>query len=78
LKPANVLISNSSEENLQIKISDFGLAIRIPNGQENWYGHAGTPGYIAPEILKRQKYGKAVDLWSLGAVLFYMLRNIFY
>ena len=33
----------------------------------------GTPGYVAPEILNREKYGTKVDMWSMGVILFIML-----
>ena len=51
----------------------------MPNGVSDWFGHAGTLGYMAPEILLRQKYNQAADIFSLGALLFYLLtkRHLF-
>lgn len=71
LKPPNILFSD--KEQTLLKLSDFGLAVKTPDGANDWYGHAGTAGYMAPEVLNRQKYGKAVDIWALGAILFFML-----
>lgn len=70
------MIRKDSAENVEVVIVDLGLA-------ENWsnekylYMRCGTPGYVAPEILKiksnePQKYDSAVDIFSLG-VIFYML-----
>jgi len=70
LKPSNVLISAGRD---LLKIIDFGLAVETPGGAIDWYGHAGTVGFMAPEVLRRQKYGKAVDVFSLGAIAFFML-----
>lgn len=56
-----------------VKICDFGLAIIAPNGAFDWYGHAGTAGYMSPEVLRREKYGKPVDMWAIGAILFFLL-----
>ena len=71
LKPTNVLLYSKTSN--QLKISDFGLAIFAPNGGLDWYGHAGTVGYMSPEVLKREKYGKPVDIWALGGILYFML-----
>ena len=50
-----------------MKLADFGLAIQIDEVSDvGWYGFAGTPGYLSPEVLKREPYGKAVDLWACG------------
>ena len=56
-----------------MKIADFGLAVSVPNGLADWFGHAGTLGYMAPEILRRHKYNQSADIFSLGAILFYLL-----
>lgn len=50
-----------------MKLADFGLAIELEDPSDTaWYGFAGTPGYLSPEVLKREPYGKAVDLWACG------------
>ena len=50
-----------------MKLADFGLAIELEDPlQLAWYGFAGTPGYLSPEVLQREPYGKPVDLWACG------------
>ena len=55
----------------ELKISDFGLA-RFANA-DMMMTTCGTPGYVAPEILKGKGYGKAVDFWSIGVILYILL-----
>ncbi|KAG0334665.1 hypothetical protein BG000_008135 [Podila horticola] len=69
LKPENILVSDKAS--LTIKISDFGLAKMISNNALNTT--CGTASYIAPEILEKKAYGKQVDIWSLGVVLYICL-----
>ncbi|OQR88105.1 calcium/calmodulin-dependent protein kinase [Achlya hypogyna] len=70
IKPENVLLY-SSAPGAEIMLADFGFA-RLSLG--NHLGTAcGTPGYIAPEVVKGTKYGVAVDCWSLGVLLFILL-----
>lgn len=68
LKLANYLL----DDNLRIKIADFGLAIfhRDLIGKSTI---CGTPNYIAPETLKREPCSYPMDVWSLGVVIYYML-----
>ena len=71
LKPENILLSDRTI-NAKIMISDFGLS-KIFHEDEVMKTACGTPGYVAPEVLKRQGYGKEVDLWSLGVIAFILL-----
>ena len=50
-------------------ISDFGLS-KIFNDDEVMKTACGTPGYVAPEVLKRQGYGREIDLWSMGVITY--------
>jgi len=70
LKPENLLLV-SPENDFDVKIVDFGFATEV-NG-ENLTTHCGTPGYIAPEILQDKPYGKSVDMWAFGVILYILL-----
>jgi len=70
LKPENILYY-SPEEDSKIMISDFGLS-RMENEGEMATA-CGTPGYVAPEVLKHKPYGKAVDCWSIGVITYILL-----
>jgi len=72
LKPENLLYLNKTDES-PIKITDFGLAKFRGESKEDMHTACGTPGYVAPEVLKGEKYDKAVDLWSLGVILYILL-----
>ncbi|KAK3709228.1 hypothetical protein QZH41_015442 [Actinostola sp. cb2023] len=61
----------SPDEDSKIMISDFGLSKM--EGQDGMATACGTPGYVAPEVLKQQVYGKAVDCWSIGVICYILL-----
>jgi serine/threonine protein kinase len=70
LKPENLLIDHEGH----IKLADFGFAKYLED--DRTFTLCGTPEYLAPEIVKGSKktgYGKSVDWWALGILLFEML-----
>lgn len=73
LKPENLLYF-SPDEDSKIMISDFGLSKMAEESDIDHLGTAcGTPGYVAPEVLRRKPYGKAVDCWSIGVIAYILL-----
>ncbi|KAL3809340.1 hypothetical protein ACHAXA_003229 [Cyclostephanos tholiformis] len=71
LKPENLLLASRISDT-NIKIADFGFAKFAPN-EHSLATMCGTPGYIAPEILRREKYGTKSDMWSVGVIVFILL-----
>ena len=71
LKPENLLLDKDGH----IKIADFGLSKQGVT-KDDVTSFCGTPEYLAPEVLKRKKYGKAVDWWSFGTLLFEMIGGL--
>ena len=71
LKPENLLLSGF-EDDSNIKLADFGFAIQT-DGYVSLKTQCGTPGYVAPEILSTQKYGRSVDMWSIGVITYILL-----
>ncbi|KAE9366850.1 phosphorylase b kinase gamma catalytic chain [Stipitochalara longipes BDJ] len=73
LKPANLLF-RTTEDGSDLLISDFGISTVI--GEGNFYDlttTCGTPGYMAPEIFRKTGYGKAVDMWAIGVITYFLL-----
>ncbi|XVF01527.1 hypothetical protein REPUB_Repub04eG0096500 [Reevesia pubescens] len=70
IKPENILLTASG----QMKLADFGLAVRMSNGQ-SLTGVVGSPAYVAPEVLMGN-YSEKVDIWSAGVLLHALLVNV--
>uniref|UniRef100_A0A669QC64 G protein-coupled receptor kinase n=1 Tax=Phasianus colchicus TaxID=9054 RepID=A0A669QC64_PHACC len=69
LKPENVLLDDAGH----VRLSDMGLAVELKEGQSKTRGYAGTPGFMAPEVLRDEEYDMAVDYFTLGVTLYEML-----
>ncbi|XP_022150998.1 calcium-dependent protein kinase 2-like [Momordica charantia] len=73
LKPENFLLA-SKEENAMLKATDFGLSVFIEDGKV-YRDIVGSAYYVAPEVLRR-KYGKEIDIWSAGVMLYILLSGV--
>ncbi|XP_077343171.1 protein kinase C theta type-like [Lithobates pipiens] len=73
LKPANILLDSDGH----IKIGDFGLAMIGVTENVRMEGYAGTPGYIAPEVIKREPYHNTADYYSLGVIVNEMYTSVY-
>jgi len=71
LKPENLLLKSKNEDT-EVKLADFGLS-KVLGNEVLMQTACGTPGYVAPEILKAEGYGKGVDLWSVGVITYILL-----
>ena len=67
LKPENILVGGDGK----LKLCDFGMARQLDGYDANRI--CGTLLYIAPEVMKREKYSHKIDLWALGVILYEML-----
>lgn len=72
LKPENVLLDADGH----VKITDFGLSKEGVSDNHSARSMCGTPEYLAPEILSKRGHGRAVDWYSLGALMFEMLTGL--
>ena len=70
-KPENLLLASKSSKN--VKLADFGLAIEVNDDETAFFGFTGTPCYISPEVLNKEPYGKPVDIWACGVILYILL-----
>ncbi|KAK9074216.1 hypothetical protein SSX86_006813 [Deinandra increscens subsp. villosa] len=80
LKPENFMLAKKSlspcsADYSKLKAIDFGLSAYIDEGKPN-QEKVGTAFYVAPEVLNRKPYGKEVDIWSAGVILYMLLTGV--
>ena len=69
LKPENLLIN---EKNI-VKLCDFGWSVTLKDSKRTTF--CGTVEYMAPEIIKKEKYDESIDIWSLGVLLYELVHS---
>jgi calcium-dependent protein kinase len=72
IKPENILMQAADSESLLLKMTDFGFA-SFYNPKKGLDEVLGSPLYMAPEIVNRQKYDSKVDIWSVGVIAYILL-----
>ncbi|XP_051565635.1 peripheral plasma membrane protein CASK-like isoform X15 [Myxocyprinus asiaticus] len=72
VKPHCVLLA-SKENSAPVKLGGFGVAIQLGESGLVAGGRVGTPHFMAPEVVKREPYGKPVDVWGCGVILYILL-----
>lgn len=70
MKPENILLDDDGH----VRISDLGLAVEIPEN-ETIRGRVGTVGYMAPEVVRNERYTFSPDYWGLGCLIYEMIEG---
>ena len=74
LKLENILIDSHGH----FRISDFGFSRELPpDSNINILTYCGSPAYVAPEVIKKEKYSTSADIWSFGVILYTVLYGRF-
>ncbi|KAI8146563.1 kinase-like domain-containing protein [Fennellomyces sp. T-0311] len=71
MKPENLLFK-SDDSDADLAICDFGIA-KLNNEDSTLETVCGSPGYVAPEVLRRQRYGAPIDIWAVGVITYTLL-----
>ena len=69
LKLGNLFLN----DNMELKVGDFGLATKVQTSGERKLTLCGTPNYIAPEVLLKKGHSYEVDIWSLGCIVYTLI-----
>eukprot|EP00555_Chaetoceros_dichaeta_P003563 CAMPEP_0198251994 /NCGR_PEP_ID=MMETSP1447-20131203/2635_1 /TAXON_ID=420782 /ORGANISM="Chaetoceros dichaeta, Strain CCMP1751" /LENGTH=688 /DNA_ID=CAMNT_0043937135 /DNA_START=14 /DNA_END=2080 /DNA_ORIENTATION=- len=75
LKPENLLLEDDADDAIGVKVADFGFAKNLSDAPTpaGLVTRCGTPAYVAPELIRGIPYGKSVDVWGCGVILFLLL-----
>ncbi|MEM6291598.1 MAG: protein kinase [Myxococcota bacterium] len=73
IKPENILTTSAPDGREQVKIVDFGISSMLAAGQQSGGGLAGTPHYMAPELILSQPYDGRLDIYALGCMAYELL-----
>ncbi|KAJ2613538.1 Calcium/calmodulin-dependent protein kinase type I [Coemansia sp. RSA 1804] len=76
LKTENCLVKDKGDGRtvVSVAIADFGMArVLAPDGAQPLTSLCGTPGYMAPEMIRRLGHGKPVDMWAVGVIAYFLL-----
>merc|ERR1711862_341102 len=71
LKSKNLVLT-SADDDTKIKLIDFGFAQRV-SGPKSLNRRCGTPYFVAPEIIRKEKYDERADMWSVGVIIYLLL-----
>jgi serine/threonine protein kinase len=71
LKPENLLLASMDDDH-NVKLADFGFAKKC-NTLKCLSTQCGTPGYVAPEILRGKQYDYSADMWSIGVIMYIII-----
>ena len=69
IKSKNIFLT----EKLELKLGDFGLAKKLNYPEAKCYDFAGTPAYMAPEIIEKKSYTLKADIWPIGVIMYQLL-----
>ncbi|KAJ9067975.1 Calmodulin-dependent protein kinase cmk2 [Entomophthora muscae] len=69
IKPENLLFETEAEDS-RLMLTDFGISNVLEKEEDLLSTVCGSRGYVAPEVILRQKYGKPVDMWAIGIIAF--------
>ncbi|CAH1134855.1 unnamed protein product [Ceutorhynchus assimilis] len=73
IKPESILLA-TKENSAPVKLGGFGIAVQLPDKHcNNIPGRVGCPHFMAPEVVERRQYGKAIDIWAAGVLLHVLL-----